>query len=143
MLTSRGPNRGDVRFSILQPKEDDPEVFVMSEQGDLFPSLGHSIEAREEFSIPIDESFVGIAYRRGKIQVSNELSTDPRWKQHPRARPGREYESLVAVPLLSEGKVDGVLSVLAVRRGAFAPVDQTYITLLGSVIDVARTLPKK
>jgi hypothetical protein len=38
------------------------------------------------------------------------------------------------------GVVDGVLNVLAVRRDAFSPVDRTYITLLASVIDVARSL---
>jgi GAF domain len=142
LLTTHGRPRGDVRFSILHPRDDDAETFVMSTEDELFPALGHSLEARKEFTIPIDESFVGLAYRSGKVHVSSDVQNDVRWKAHPRARPGREYASLVAVPLVSRGKVDGVLGVVAVRARAFKPVDQTYITLLGSVIDVARTVPE-
>jgi GAF domain-containing protein len=142
LLTTHGRARGDVRFSILHPSKDDPDVFVMSEDGVLFPALGHSIEARQEFSIRIDDSFVGQAYRSAKTAVSNDVQHDSRWKAHPRARPGREYGSLVAVPLVSRGRVNGVLGVIAVRPRAFRPVEQTYITLLGSVIDVARTIPE-
>jgi transcriptional regulator with GAF, ATPase, and Fis domain len=75
-----------------------------------------------------------------RVQSSNDLGADQRFTPHPKAGSGREYQSMVSVPLWRGGEVDGVLNVLAVRKGAFSPVDRTYITLLASVIDVARSL---
>jgi hypothetical protein len=139
LLTTRGRERGDVRFSVLHPSPDDPDTFVMSHGGQLAPALGHSMEGRQEFRLAIDDSFAGLAYRTRRVQMSNDLPNDERWHPHIRARPGREYESMVSVPLVSGGAVDAVLNVLATKRNAFDRVDQTYITLLGSVIDVARS----
>jgi putative methionine-R-sulfoxide reductase with GAF domain len=137
---AHGRDRGEVRFSVLHPSDADPDVFVMSDEDvGLYPALGHSMEGRHAFSIRIDDSFSGLAFRTGKTQVSNDLTSDDRWKPHVRARPGREYEAMVSVPLVIGGNVDGVLNVLAVRPAAFEPVDQTYITLLASIIDVARS----
>jgi hypothetical protein len=79
----------------------------------------------------------------GKVQSSNHLSSDERYAPHPRAQSGREYESMVSVPLWHAGAIDGVLNVIATRQDAFSAVDRTYITLLASVIDVARTLDRE
>ena len=138
LLTTRGRKRGDVRFSVLHRDPDEPDTFTMSRSDDMYPAFGHSMEARQEFRMKIDESFAGIAFRTGRPQVSNDLKQDDRWKPHPKARRGREYESIIAVPLISGGSVDGVLNVIAERPGSFERVDQTYITLLASLIDVAR-----
>jgi transcriptional regulator with GAF, ATPase, and Fis domain len=74
------------------------------------------------------------------VQASGHLSADDRFAPHPLAQKGREYESIVSVPLHYAGAVDGVLNVIATRQDAFSTVDRTYITLLAAVIDVARTL---
>lgn len=139
-LLTRGRDRGDVRFSILHPDDDDPAVLTMQGSEGLYPALGHSMEARQEFRIPIDDSFSGLTYRTGRLHDSNRLSEDERWRPHPRARPGREYESIVSVPLIWRGNTDGVLNVVATEPDAFDSADQTYIALLGSVIDVARSI---
>jgi hypothetical protein len=47
LLTTRGRNRGEVRFSILHPDPDDRKDFVMSEKNTLYPALGHSMEGRQ------------------------------------------------------------------------------------------------
>jgi hypothetical protein len=135
-----GVSRGDVRFSILHPSEDNSEDFVMAEADDLFPAHGHRAESREKFRLPIKGSFAGVAFQSGKVQASNRLSGDDRYSRHPRADADRKYESMVSVPLWQAGKIDGVLNVIATRQDAFSTVDRTYITLLASVIDVARTV---
>jgi GAF domain-containing protein len=137
-LMSRGGHRGDVRFSILQPAANGA-TFVMSKEGDLFPALGHSLDARQNLSMDISGSFSELAFRSGKVYASNDLAADNRFRPHPRARAGREYASIVSVPLWKNGAVDGVLNVIATKTHAFEPVDRTYVTLLGSVIDVARS----
>ena len=134
-----GASRGDVRFSVLHPSENGDD-FVMAQGDELFPAHGHRAESREKFRLPIKGSFAGVAFHSEKVQVSNHLSADDRYTRHPRAQSGREYESMVSVPLWRAGEVDGVLNVIATRQDAFSAVDRTYITLLASVIDVARTI---
>lgn len=134
-----GGERGHVRFSILHPS-DDGQHFVMSHEGVLFPAHGHRAESREHFRLEIKGSFAGFALHTGKVQSSNRLSADERYEKHPHADPERGYESIVSVPLWSAGAVDGVLNVIATREDAFSAVDRTYITLLASVIDVARAV---
>jgi hypothetical protein len=129
--------RGDVRFSVLRAVGDD---FVMANEHGLLPARGHRPESRQEFRLPIKDSFAGVAFNTGRVQSSNDLSNDERFKPHPKADSGREYQSMVSVPLWGSGEVDGVLNVLATRKNAFSPVDRTYITLLASVIDLAEHL---
>jgi len=133
----RGATRGDVRFSILCRSGDD---FVMVDEKGPLPALGHRVESRERFRLPVRDSFAGVAFNTGRVQSSNDLANDERYKPHPKATSGREYLSMVSVPLWRAGEIDGVLNVLAVRKDAFSPVDRTYITLLASVIDVVRSL---
>jgi len=133
----RDAARGDVRFSILHPSGGD---FVMADSAGLLPALGHRMESRQRFRLPIKGSFAGVAFDHGRVQWSNALTNDQRFRLHPKADPSRHYESIVSVPLWRAGEVDGVLNVLAVRKDAFSPVDRTYITLLASVIDVVRSL---
>jgi hypothetical protein len=136
-----GAPRGDVRFSILHPSGDGSGVFLMADEGELFPAHGHRAESREKFRLPIKGSFAGMALHSGKVQASNHLSGDDRYTRHPKADASRKYESMVSVPLWREGDIDGVLNVIATRQDAFSAVDRTYITLLASVIDVARIRP--
>lgn len=129
--------RGDVRFSILRPLGDN---FVMTEGDQLAPALGHQAESRQHFQLPIKGSFAGIALDHARVQWSNELETDTRFRLHPKASPERGYRSIVSVPLWRSGEISGVLNVIATRKDAFSPIDRTYITLLASVIDVAESV---
>jgi hypothetical protein len=106
----------------------------------LFPALGHTLEGRQRFRMPMVESFSLHAYQHGKIFASGHLSEDDRFTPHERAT--RPYESIVSIPLWKDGEVDGVLNVVATERDAFNAVDRSYLALLGPVIDVARAAVK-
>ena len=132
----RARPRGEIRLSILHPDGDD---FVMTGPGGLHPAFGHSLEGRQRFRMPIDESFSMHAFHRGKVFASGKLSDDERFTPHHRAQ--RPYESIVSIPLWKQGRVDGVFNVVATEPDAFNAVDRSYLTLIGSVIDVARAFP--
>lgn len=136
-LLARGGDRGDIRFSVLHEHGGE---FVMSDPstGEPFPALGHSLEGRQKFRLPVRDSFAGVAFRTGEVQRSGDVRADPRFVSHPRARPDRSYASLVSIPLHDRGEVDGVLNVIATSPDAFGNVERTYLTLLAAVIDVAR-----
>lgn len=132
-LLGRSGERGEIRFSILHPEGDD---FVMSGDAGLFPALGHSLEGRQQFRMPMVDSFSLHAYQHGKIFASGNLSEDDRFTPHQKAT--RPYESIVSIPLWKWGEVDGVLNVVATRAEAFNAADRSYLSLLGAVADVAR-----
>jgi GAF domain-containing protein len=121
--------RGQVRFSVLVPDGSD---FVMRH------ALGHDVESRRAFTLPIHESFAGLAFNEREAKYAEDTQNDDRFKPHPRARPGREYRSIVAVPLLEGDEVFGVFVAVAQHPRAFSRADRTYIRVLGAIMDVAR-----
>lgn len=73
---------------------------------------------------------LGIAIRSGKMQVVQDVNTDPRfepWRANA-ARLG--YGSVLVAPLLSDSQVIGALSIYAVEVNAF---DAAEIALLGEL----------
>lgn len=123
----------DVRLMIIEPDDAEKEFRLEHE-------AGHSVEAREKFRLEIAGSFAGFAYASGNTQWSNDVSSDSRWSPHPHARPGREYGSLVSVPIRVGERTVGVLNVLSTYTGAFGPGERAYIELLGSLVNVAYSL---
>jgi hypothetical protein len=112
---------------------------MATEEG-FYPALGHSLESRKNYRLAIAGSFAELAYTSGRMEWSNCLSEDDRFHPHPLARAGREYESMVSMPIWSRDVVEGVFNVLATESNAFTRVDRVYLGLLGRIIDVARSL---
>lgn len=123
----------EVRLSILVP-DDQRQHFEMRF------SAGHSLEGSRDFRLPIAGSFGGHAYASRAVQWSGDVAADPRWSEHPKARAGRGYASLVSVPIVVRDQVIGVLNVVSTYKQAFSEADRTYIELLGSILSVAWSL---
>lgn len=79
----RGATRGDVRFSILYPDGDD---FVMVDEKGPLPALGHRVESRERFRLPIRDSFAGVAFNTGVSSRPTTLPTTSAFSSIPRPR---------------------------------------------------------
>jgi GAF domain-containing protein len=125
--------RGELRFSVLEP---DGNEFRMS------VAHGHAMESRRRFRLEITGSFAGLALQSGDVKWSNDLPNDSRYQPHPRARPGREYRSMVCVPLEHGAGIFAVLVVIATERDAFSSADRIYLRTLGSIIEVAWAVTK-
>jgi GAF domain-containing protein len=120
----------DVRLTVIAPEDSDSGTFH------LIWECGHSIEAREKFSLSVAGSFAGFAYTSGETQWTNDVAADKRWTSHPKARKARAYGSLASVPIRQGSDVMGVLNVLSTRTGAFTTGDLRYIEIMGSLINV-------
>jgi hypothetical protein len=123
---------GDVRLSILVLGED--RRWAMAFQA------GHHLASQQAFDLAYEKSFSRFAYESGKIEYSNKLSSDPRFKQHPEAQPGREYNSIVSVPILVGEHTVAVFNAIATEEEAFDSGDFSYIELTGSIINMAWVL---
>jgi GAF domain-containing protein len=135
ILASDG-TRGDLRFSVLEPVLPEDKEFEMK------LALGHHSKSLRKFRLGINGSFAGLAYASGDHKWSNDTDTDDRFQTHPRARPGREYRSIVAVPMRKGEAITGVFVVVATAPGAFNEPEVAYIRQLAAIADVAQALPK-
>jgi hypothetical protein len=127
----------DVRVSVLTPSEDEPADFIMRW------AAGHTIQGRQNYQRPIGETFAGIAYRTGEMQWSNDCHNDHRFDPNPRAQPGREFSSIVVVPvsLVARGEeAKGVLSVVSTLKSAFPQADLLYIQAVGVALSLVCSL---
>jgi GAF domain-containing protein len=129
ILSQRG--RGDVRLSVLDPVGD---IFEMA------LALGHSVESRRVFELKINGSFAGMTYGDGVARYSNDTANDDRFTPHPEARPGREYASIIAVPIRKGNDVVAVFAVVAQNAEAFSEADVAYVGQLGALIGLVRAL---
>lgn len=68
------------------------------------------------------------------------MDNDDRWRPHPKARPGRQYGSLVSIPVRRGDEVVGVLNVISTHKNAFTQGDLNYIELLAALINLAHSL---
>lgn len=123
----------DVRLSVQIPDAQRRDFLMRF-------SAGHNLEGTRDFRLPIAGSFGGHAYSSSEVQWTDDVDADPRWSKHPKGRPGRDYASLVSVPVVVRDQVIGVMNVVSTCRQAFSQADRTYIELLGSILSVAWSL---
>jgi GAF domain-containing protein len=123
----RSHQQEDVRLSIVEPDGDE---FVMPF------AAGHSLESQRRFRLRIEDSFSKWAYRNGLIYWSSDLANDERFTPHPRAAAGRDYNSMISVPIRSEDEVVAVFNSIFTSTDAFDEAELIYVRLIGTVIEL-------
>lgn len=83
------------------------------------------------------ESLGGRAFRTGTIQVSQDIETDPSFRQWREAATVEDVHSAAAVPLIYDGTTYGILAVYASRPLAFSHREQRGFEILGEAIGYA------
>lgn len=121
----------DVRLSILEPHG---EEFRMAH------AAGHTLESKQKFRLPIEGSFAGFALQSEQIEATGDVDLDERFVRHPKARPGREYKSIISVPIRSGEETVAVLNVISTFENAFEEADFNYVRLIGAVLNVVWSL---
>ncbi|MBC8504186.1 MAG: sensor domain-containing diguanylate cyclase [Chloroflexi bacterium] len=132
--------------------------FVVDEAADLLSTSSCSILLPDEetgdmvfhaaidpivgMRVPLGEGIVSNVFRTGVPQMVNDLATDPDYYPKIEQNSGRPVRSLLAVPLLVEKKVIGVLEAINKRGGFFTKGDQDLLMTIAGytaiVIENAR-----
>jgi HD-GYP domain-containing protein (c-di-GMP phosphodiesterase class II) len=91
--------------------------------------------------VPLGRGIAGSVAKSGKAEVVNEVAADPRWQGEPHG--GFTTRAILAVPLLANGQVVGVLQLLnPVDRERFSGDDlrrmQIFAGMLGHPLQNAR-----
>jgi hypothetical protein len=117
--------RGDIRLSIIVP---DGTHFRMPW------AAGQNLERQVKFRMPINGSLMGQVLAKGTPRNWGDVTKDEDFKLYPGT--SGPFRSLVSLPVRVGDGVGAVFTVTSSEADAFDPADLTYITSLGSVVDL-------
>jgi signal transduction histidine kinase len=87
--------------------------------------------------IPARRGLVGEVAATGQLVIVNDVATDPRWGGEL-SKSNFQTNNILAVPLLTQNRVIGVLEVLNKKGGAsFSPIDAQLLTTFAGQAAVA------
>jgi len=109
-------------FAVLLPDENTNELYFRF-------AIGHRREVVENWRIPIGQGITGVAAATGQAVRVGEVHKDPRYLNALDA-----VQSELAVPLLVQGRVVGVLDIQSHDLDYFTPDQQNILTLVASRI---------
>ncbi len=115
---------------------DSCSIYLLDEKGDqlvLQATTDLAAEAVGHARLKLGEGLTGSAAQLGKPVAAADASADPRFKFLPETNELR-FQSLLAVPLISRGRVIGAINVQTRAGHAYTP-DETE--LLSIIADVA------
>ncbi|MGY1710579.1 ANTAR domain-containing protein [Geodermatophilus sp. SYSU D00758] len=74
------------------------------------------------------------AYATGEVVVTGDVAEDPRWPRLAGVAAGEPVRSVVAVPLVEDGRTTGVLNVYSGREDAFATDGRQVAELIATAV---------
>jgi sigma-B regulation protein RsbU (phosphoserine phosphatase) len=95
-------------------------------------AIGHRKEVEEHWRIPIGDGIIGTAASTGQAIRVGDVSKDPRYLSAVDA-----VRSELAVPLISRGRIIGVMDIESRQPNYFTPAQQNILTLVASRIGTA------
>jgi sigma-B regulation protein RsbU (phosphoserine phosphatase) len=106
--------------SRIMNAEASSVILVDEEKGELFfdLALGEKGDEVREIRLKIGEGIAGWVAQTGESVKVDDAGQDERWSSKVAKRVGYPTRSLLCVPLVSKGKIIGVLQVLNKRDGA-------------------------
>lgn len=97
-----------------------------------YDGQGHEIEGLKNFLMPFGQGIVGLVVQTGLPHVVNNVKTDPGWSPVADRLTGFTTRKILAVPLVLEGDILGVIELLNKKTGGFTENDLQLLTLVAS-----------
>ncbi len=109
-------------------------LFLLDEREErlVFERAGHRpLRSPKEYSVPIREGIEGAVLQARRPLIINAFKEHPRYDPTFDRLTGVESRAVLAVPLISRGRVIGVVKLVNRQPGdSFSPADQSLVTLL-------------
>jgi len=110
--------------SILLVDEETKELVFVLVHGELRASLG-------EYRMDWHQGIAGSVVKHGRAVISNQVRFDPRFSSEIDQTFGITSHNIVAVPMISNNKIIGVIELVNKRDGEqFTESDATILSLL-------------
>ncbi|MBL8165590.1 MAG: GAF domain-containing protein [Anaerolineae bacterium] len=97
-------------------------------------AVGHAADMMQGIRVPVGDGIAGWVAREARSQIVADIDKDPRFYKGVDQQTGLNTQSLIAVPLMTVGRVIGVLEVVNKIEGTY---DQDDIALLESMAGTA------
>src|SRR5688572_11715752 len=82
-----------------------------------YDGQGQELKGLKDFLMPLGKGIVGLVAQTGQPVVANEARSHPAWSPLPDQITGFTTKKLVAVPLINEGEILGVIELLNKKEG--------------------------
>ncbi len=133
---------------VLKYTMDMIRVIMNVEAGSLFFVEGDELAFRVAFNIEVIESLkdlrlkigqgiAGYAAARGEPIIANDVQSSPHFYSQIDGLTGFKTQSALCVPMISQGKVIGVIEVLNKINGDFGSSDKDLLQSIASSVSIA------
>ncbi len=93
---------------------------------------GRELTGLTGFVMPPDKGIVGLVAKTGLPVIVNNVQQHPAWSSVPDKLTGFVTRKIVAVPLIAEGEILGVVELLNKKEGDFTESDVQLLSLVAS-----------
>lgn len=97
-----------------------------------YDNEGHELTSLRNFLMPLGEGIVGLVAQTGLPHVVNNVQSDPGWSPAADRLTGFKTQKIMAVPLIAEGEVLGVMELLNKKEGNFDQGDLQLLLLVAA-----------
>lgn len=111
----------------LLDKERGCVVFQVAYDGQ-----GNELKSLKNFLMPLGEGIVGLVAQTGLPRIVNNVQNHPGWSPIADQLTGFTTRKILAVPLIAEGEILGVIELLNKKEGNFEQHDLELLTLVAS-----------
>ncbi|MCK6625266.1 MAG: GAF domain-containing protein [Anaerolineae bacterium] len=111
----------------LLDKERGGVVFQLAYDGE-----GNELTSLRNFIMPLGEGIVGLVAQTGLPHIVNNVQSDPGWSPVADRLTGFVTHKIIAVPLIAEGEVVGVMELLNKKEGNFDQGDLQLLSLVAA-----------
>ncbi|MBI5304372.1 MAG: GAF domain-containing protein [Chloroflexi bacterium] len=126
LITRKTARVMDVDSCSIYLLDDDGKFLVLK------ATTGLATEAVGHARLKFGEGLTGHAAKIGKPVAASHASRDPHFKYLPETKE-QAFQSLLAVPLISRGKIIGVLNVQTREGREYTPDDIELISIIADV----------
>jgi two-component system NtrC family sensor kinase len=97
-----------------------------------YDGQGQELKGLKDFLMPLGQGIIGVVAQTGQPIVANDVQNHPAWSPLPDQLTGFTTKKLVAVPLIIEGEILGVMELLNKKEGEFNLEDVQLLSLVAS-----------
>ena len=95
---------------------------------------GREVKGLTNFIMPLGEGIIGLVAKTGQPVIANDVSQHPAWSPLSDQMTGFTTKKLMAVPLIAEGTIIGVVELLNKKEGDFDQNDVDLLSLVASSV---------
>jgi signal transduction histidine kinase len=97
-----------------------------------YDNQGNEVKSLKDFLMPLGQGIIGQVAQTGQPRIVNDVSQDPHWSPLVDHLTGFQTKKVIAVPLIVEGEILGVVELLNKDNADFSQQDLELLSLVAS-----------